>query len=165
MNIIKLKEILQETTVVLSKGEPTFRHLEAMGVPRALWKTLPYDHDLPGLGTRLDWHVTDCQFLSIATLLNSAPRRLQAFTKLLEEDALKSVLSDGPSYKHLVPLLGDDISALQFCGLGEAYGLWSVLLPKDLGVPGDYYDTAAALGWLCITGYPESVLLASTAVG
>jgi hypothetical protein len=149
MNVIRAKKILRETTIALSKGEQTEYFLGVLGVPKALRSVLPSEEDLSRPCT-----VVDCQILSVGVYDAPALRSMREFTELLRGYPNKLELSQGVSYQHLAAVLGDEVAALQFCALGHVLGLWSVVLPGDLGVT-DFPDEAAVLGWVYITGYPQ----------
>jgi hypothetical protein len=164
MTTQELKELLRETTVVLSKGEDTDVYLQALGVPRELCGLMFPAGTIPS-----SFKVIDCEFLSIGVHEGRAAARYWTFVdaveELLRDNCLSQLFREGASYKHLTKVLGDDVTSLRLLCLGEALGIWNVLLPGDLAVPRCERGMAAALGMICMTGYPASIFFSEAAVG
>lgn len=147
MNKQRLMEVLNDSTCVISKGEPTQRKLP--GISLLLWGLM-----VPANDSRIDaLEKVDCQFLTIGVNKSQAEKHRAEFIAFLEEYPEPTKLADGPTYKHLSTIVGDDITALRIFGLGQALGIWDVLLPANLGVPQDLVEEAADLGLIVTTGY------------
>lgn len=107
----------------------------------------------------------DCQFIIIGVNPVQAERHRAEFIEFLESYPEPIKLSDGPTYKHLASVVGDDMTALRIFGLGQTLGVWDVVLPGQLGVDPDLADEAADLGLIVTTGYQSTAALSKIAVG
>lgn len=154
MNVIKLKNLLNNTTAVLSNGALTDSYLLELGVPEVLLKNIPPKEEYveePHL------ELVNCYLLSVAVSKFRAEEIRREFLDALDTGDSPDVLSTGPSYKHLVPLLGDAMSVLQLFAVGQCLQLWQVLTPEDFNIEPEARDAAALLGMVNITGYPYSI--------
>jgi hypothetical protein len=146
MNKTCLLEVLRNTTCLISNGEKTLRKIP--GVPLLLWGLL-----LPS--TREAQHLTqvDCYFVTVGVNREQAEKYRETFLSLLDEYPESKRLAEGPSYKHVADVVGDEMTALRFFGLGQALGLWDVLLPDQFDVDPSMQEEAADLGLITTTGY------------
>lgn len=150
MDKARLLQVLANATCLISKGESTRRKLP--GIPVLLWGLMISATD-PGVD-RLDQ--VDCQFVVVGVNREQAELHRQEFIDFLESYPEPKKLSDGPTYKHLASIVGDDMTALRIFGLGQTLGLWNVVLPAQLGVDPDLADEAADLGLIVTTGYQSA---------
>lgn len=143
----RLMEVLNDSTCLISKGEKTKRKLP--GIPLLLWGLLVSvgDTELSSL------EQVDCQFIIVGVNRQQAERHREEFVEFLETYPEPVNLSEGPTYKHLARVVGDELTALRIFGLGRALGVWDVLLPEQLGVDSELADEAADLGLVVTTGY------------
>lgn len=144
----RLMEVLKDSTCLISKGEKTQQRLPK--IPLLLWGLMNFPSD-PDVA-KLDQ--IDCQFITIGVNRAQAEKHRATFVEFLETYPEPDKMSDGPTYKHLASIVGDDITALRIFGLGQTLGLWSVVLPGQLGVDDpELADEAADLGLIVTTGY------------
>jgi len=157
----RLLKVLNNSTCLISKGESTKRKMP--GIPVLLWGLMisPTDPHVDQL------EQIDCQFVVIGVNREQAELHRTEFIEFLESYPEPKKLEDGPTYKHLASIVGDDMTALRVFGLGQTLGLWNVLLPDQLGVDPEIADEAADLGLIVTTGYKSRQLevLSLTAVG
>jgi hypothetical protein len=147
MDKARLMEVLNDSTCLISKGERTQRKLP--GIPVLLWGLLLSASD----ASAQDFNLVDCHFVTVAVNPVQAEAHRQGFIELLESFPDLKRLQDGPSYKHVASVVGDEVTALRVFGLGQTLGLWDVLLPDQFGVDQDSIDEAADLGLIVTTGY------------
>jgi hypothetical protein len=147
VNKARLMEVLNNTTCLISNGVRTQRKMP--GVPILLWGLLltTVDADAKKL------QQVDCHFITVGVNQEQAESHRQAFIDLLEEFPDVQKLSDGPSYKHIASVVGDEMTAFRIFGLGQTLGLWEVMLPSQFGVDPELVDEAAELGLITTTGY------------
>lgn len=161
MDKSRLLKVLNNSTCLISKGESTKRKMP--GIPVLLWGLMisPTDPHVDQL------EQIDCQFVVIGVNREQAELHRTEFIEFLESYPEPKKLEDGPTYKHLASIVGDDMTALRVFGLGQTLGLWNVLLPDQLGVDPEIADEAADLGLIVTTGYKSRQLevLSLTAVG
>ena len=143
----RLMELLNDSTCLISKGGATSRKLP--GISLLLWGLMVPLED-PRTEALLK---IDCQFITVGVNTEQAERHRAEFLEFLEEYPEPNKLADGPTYKHLAEIVGDEVTALRVFGLGQALGVWNVLLPTDLGIPEDLAEEAADLGLIVTTGY------------
>lgn len=153
MNKARLMEVLNATTCLISKGAKT--QLKMPGVPILLWGLLLSASDTETQKLQQ----IDCHFVTVGVNPQRAEQHRRDFMSILEEFPSAKKLYDGPSYKHVADVVGDEMTALRIFGLGQTLGLWEVVLPSQLGVDPELVDEAAELGMILTTGY-ESQLLA-----
>lgn len=151
MDKARLMGVLNETTYLISKGPVTRRSIGGMGV--LLWGLLLSPSD-PRVGTLQQ---VDCSFVCIGVDEEKATRVMDELISILDEYPNPRQLRDGPSYKHVAEVVGDDVTALRLFGLGQVLGLWSVLTPFDFDVEPVLVEEAAELGMVVISGYPAQV--------
>lgn len=151
MDKARLMEVLNDSTCLISKGEKTQRKLP--GISALLWAIL-----LPTSYVTSSLHIVDCHFITVGVNTKRAEDRRSEFIELLESFPDQKKMQDGPSYKHVASVVGDDMSALRVFGLGQTLGLWDVLLPDQFGVDPELVDEAADLGLIVTTGYRSRLL-------
>lgn len=151
MDKIQLMGVLNDTTYLISKGPQTHRRLAGMGA--LLWGTLlsPSDIRVRKLAR------VDCSFVDVGVIESKALAHMEDVVNLLEQYPEPEQLREGPSYKHVASVVGDDATALRLFGLGQVLGLWSVLIPEDFDVEPVLIEEAADLGMVVISGYPASI--------
>lgn len=161
MNKQSLMKVLNDSTCLISKGSSTQRKMPEISL--LLWGLM-----VPAGDPRVEaLDKVDCQFLTVGVNRVQAEKHRAEFMEFLESYPDPNKLSDGPTYKHLATVVGDDITALRIFGLGQTLGIWDVLLPSHLGFDTDYADEAADLGLITVTGYQghQTGLAPRTAVG
>lgn len=146
MDKARLMNVLNDSTCFVSKGEKTQRKLP--GIPVLLWGLLLSATD-PSIEK---FQLVDCHFVTVAVNPEQAQAHKQDFIELLEQFPDYQKLQDGPSYKHVASIVGDDMTALRVFGLGQTLGLWNVILPDQFVEP-ELVDEAADLGLIVTTGY------------
>jgi hypothetical protein len=162
MDKARLMEMLGDATCLISKGDRTKQKLP--GIPVLLWGLMISAVD-PGV-EQLDQ--VDCQFVVVGVNREQAEKHRAEFIEFLETYPEPQKLADGPTYKHMATIVGDDMTALRVFGLGQTLGLWNVILPDQLGVDPELVDEAADLGLIVATGYTshqDGELPKLTAVG
>lgn len=147
MNKARLMEVLRNTTCLISKGARTQRRLP--GIPVLLWGLMLHQQD-PAAALL---QKVDCEFIIVGVNQEQAEKHREEFIEFLESYPAPQHLEDGPSYKHLASVVGDDMTALRILGLGQTLGIWQVLLPDQFGVDPELREEAADLGLVVATGY------------
>lgn len=148
----RLMEALKDSTCVISKGEKTRQRMS--GIHCLLWGLMTSPTD-PGVQL-LD--KVDCQFITIGVNREQAEKHRADFIEFLETYPDPVRLSEGPTYKHIASIVGDDMTALRIFGLGQTLGIWDVVLPSQLGVDPELADEAADLGLIVVTGYSNHTI-------
>lgn len=162
MDKARLMEVLNDSTCLISKGASTHRKMP--GIPVLLWGLMLSLTD----PSAAQLEQVDCQFVVVGVNRQQAELHRQEFIEFLESYPDPKRLSDGPTYKHLATIVGDDMTALRVFGLGQTLGLWDVVLPGQLGVDPELADEAADLGMIVTTGYQSKAFgagLAAAAIG
>lgn len=155
----RLHKLLNNTTAILSKGQVTHDYLEALDIPPDLQGLLPGVAEWPG-------YVVDCSFLSVGVNVPLAQAQVSTLTSILENFPESAKLDEGPSFHHLAQYVGGKLEALRLIALGDACGLWNTVTPQELGVAPNLRAKLAALGFICLSGYPdEACVLDELAVG
>lgn len=152
MDKARLMVVLRDSTCLISKGDSTRRVLP--GIPVLLWGLMLSAAD-PEVA-QLDQ--VDCQLITVGVNREQAEKHRAEFIGFLESYPEPKRLADGPTYKHLASIVGDDMTALRVFGLGQTLGLWNVVLPNQLGVDPEIADDAAELGMVVTTGYQSQQL-------
>jgi hypothetical protein len=151
MDKVRLMEVLNDSTCLISKGERTQRKLP--GISIMLWGLL-----LSASDPLIDkFQQVDCHFITVGVNPVQAEAHRKDFVELLEQFPDMKRMEDGPSYKHVASVVGDDMTALRIFGLGQTLGLWDVLLPAQFGVDPELVDEAADLGLIVTTGYQATL--------
>jgi hypothetical protein len=125
MNLNRLYEILNETTVQLRKGEIAAPDLEKV----------------------------DFEFLWIGVNRAKVEAYRQELIQLLNTYPRPDRLAGGPSYIEVGAELGDQGAAFQLFALGKVLGLWSIITPTSLGMSGLEAKEMAGQGFIMISGY------------
>lgn len=160
MDRTRLMEMLNETTCLISKGTVTRNKLP--GIPVLLWGLLLSEADPQAA----KFTQVDCHFVQVGVNAQLAEKHREPFIQFLESYPDQQRLLDGPSYKSIASIVGDDMTALRIFGLGQVLGIWEVLLPDQFGVHPELVDEAADLGLVVTTGYKsQQTHLPLTAVG
>lgn len=160
MDKTRLMEVLNKSTCLISKGECTRRKMP--GISILLWGLLLSATDPEA--TQLQQ--VDCHFITVGVNKYQAEQGRSEFIQFLESYPDAQKLFDGPSYKSVAGIVGDEMTALRVFALGQVLGLWEVLLPNQLDVPPELADEAVDLGLIVTTGYHSHRLdLPLTAVG
>lgn len=159
MDMKRLMEALKDSTCLISKGESTRKRLSK--IPSLLWGLITdqSDPDVEKL------ECIDCQFITVGVNRTQAEKHRNDFLKFLEEYPDPVRLADGPTYKHMASVVGDEMLALRVFGLGQTLGIWDVILPSQLGVDPVLVEEAADLGLIVTTGYQNLAMLPQIAVG
>lgn len=159
MNSKRLMNLLNNSTCLISKGELTQRKLPEISL--LLWGLM-----VPAEDPRTSsLEQVDCQFLKVGVNRDQAEKHRAEFLEFLETYPEPAKLSEGPTYKHMAAIVGDEITALRIFGLGQTLGLWDVLLPSQLGIDPEQADEAADLGLIVVTGYQSQGRTLSVATG
>ena len=152
MNRSRLMRVLDGATYLISsKPGPRRRMLESRS--SVLWGVLLGEDDL----RVSNLHLVNCHVIKVGVDLAVAERVRGDLIDLLDRYPDQG-LKDGPTYKQVASIVGDDATALRLFGLGQALDIWSVLTPVDFGLPPALADEAAELGMVVISGYPGSVI-------
>jgi hypothetical protein len=148
----RLMEVLNDSTCLLTNGARTERKMP--GIPILLWGLLlsPLDPSAQ------HFQQVDCHFITVGVNPAQAEAHRQDFIDLLEQFPDAQKLYDGPSYKYVASIVGDEMTALRIFGLGQTLGLWDVLLPDQFGVDPTLIDEVAELGLIVVTGYRSRML-------
>ncbi|MEK7185621.1 MAG: hypothetical protein AAB726_03295 [Patescibacteria group bacterium] len=169
MNLDRMYQILQETTVQLRKGE------EIEGDPKLVGavKNLKEGDDiskLPGgvvhiyampheAEAKNGVEKVDCHFIIIGVDKAKAKTHKDELVAILKDwpsEAHGSTipkLSEGPSYIHVGGAIGSQGAAFQLFALGKVLGLWDIITPAKLGITGPNADRMAGSGFVMIDGF------------
>lgn len=150
MDKMRLMEVLNETTYLISKGARTRRKTQE--IEGLLWGVVLSADDIRA--HRLER--VDCEFVEVGVDVEKANQYLDELVALLDTYPSPEQLLEGPSYKHVSDVVGDDVTALRLFGLGHVLGLWAVLTPTDFGVEPVLVEEAADLGMIVISRYPDA---------
>ena len=151
INVGRLQEILNDTTAVLTKEGITHHYLDILEIPVPLRAAFAPVEDWPS-------YIVDFSFAAVGVNTQLAARHLTEFDKILASFPQPEVLKQGPSYRHFIPYVGSELNALRFVALGDALGLWTVITPKDMGIPEEQQSDLALMGLVCISGYPSTAV-------
>ena len=148
MNLERLYEILNETTVQLRKG-PVLTDRETFpGLPVREIYAMPHESE-----AKPEIEKVDCHFLTIGVDKAKAEERRAEFIEILKTYPRPERLAAGPSYIEVGGEIGDQGSAFQLFALGKALGLWDVVTPARLGITGPTADQLAGGGMVMMTGF------------
>jgi hypothetical protein len=147
MDRARLMEVLNNSTCLISKGDITQKKLP--GISILLWSLL-LSHQDPEAS---QFEQVDCHYITVGVNKRQAEQDRAVFLEFLESYPDPQKLSEGPSYKHVAEVVGDEMTALRVFGMGQALGLWEVLLPDQFDVPPELVDEAVDLGLIVTTGY------------
>ncbi len=149
MNVTRLLEILDETSMLFRKGdevvEKTFGDVKVLEI-----NNMPHESEIS------DMIKVDCHFVTVGVAKEVAnDKRKFEFLDIIRQWPIEQCasLQEGPSYISVGGVLGDQARALQFFGVGEAFGIWNVITPETMGIKGDEADELAGSGFVMITGF------------
>ena len=149
MNLKKLYEILNETTVQLRKGE-IIKESEPIGHVRVIHiDAMPHEKEIDNDVVEK----IDMEFLIIGVNKSAAEKNRAELISLLDDYPEPDRLAAGPSYIEVGAVVGDQGAAFQLFALGKVLGLWGVVTPSRLGLKGQDAIDAAGRGYIMITGY------------
>lgn len=163
MNLLKLYQILSETTIKLRKGEVVHgdKHLvEAIRKGGDLGElpggTVTVDAMPHESEARADFEKVDLEFLIIGVDKVMAEKRRGDLVDILNTYPQPERLAAGPSYIEVGAEIGDQGAAFQLFALGKTLGLWDVITPGAMGITGDHARELAGSGFIMISGYRET---------
>ena len=150
MNKMQLLEVLNETTYLIIDGASK-RRTHKLG--SLLWGVAlsPSDKRVAGLQR------VDCSVALVGVNAKVAHTYLNDLVSILDEYPDPATLQDGPSYKQVAEVVGDEATALRLFGLGHVLDLWEVLTPVDFNVEPALREEAADIGMVVISGYPSCI--------
>lgn len=159
MNVSRLHEILNDSTMQLRKGD-VFE-----GTPELVEQAERGDPELKGGGVlevyampheneaRNEIEKVDVEFITIGVDKAKAEQHRGELISLLSDYPEPDVLAGGPSYITVGAAIGDQGAAFQLFALGKVLGLWDIITPSRLGLSGEQARQAAGAGYIMITGY------------
>src|ERR1700733_2312134 len=162
MDLVKLHDILRDTTIQLRKGEAIH------GTPELVGAIERGDEHLPGGVVTFDMMpaVTeappeleriDMEFLVIGVDKAKAEARRSEFVDVMQGYPDLERLAGGPSYIEVGAEIGDQGVAFQLFALGKTLGMWDVITPAKLGFSGEEAKQMAGAGFVMMTGYKVAV--------
>jgi hypothetical protein len=144
MNIDRLNQILNETTIQLRKGAEI---TESSGVVEIF--KMPHVSEAQPWVEKIDLH-----FIVVGVDKERAEQSRSELIELLKTYPQPDRLVGGPSYIEVGAVLGDQGAALQLFALGQVLGLWKVITPATLGFKeGPTSDQMAGGGFIMISGF------------
>lgn len=147
MNITRLHELLQETTVLLRKGAVVEHKSVGPGVDVVTVDMMPHvDEVRPGVT------VIDLELVAVGVAPDAAAHKAELI-ELLESYHAPARLRAGPSYIEVGADIGDQGAAFQLFALGAALGLWEIITPAKMGFEGEKAKALAGRGFIFITGF------------
>ena len=147
MNLERLYDILNETTVQLRKGEEIEeKQIGSLQVTHVY--AMPPESQVAD-----DLKKIDCHFIIVGVDTAKAAMRKDELVDILGNYPEAERLKGGPSYIEVGGIIGDQGAAFQLFALGEVLGLWKVITPKRLGMTGEMADSLAGRGLVMISGY------------
>jgi hypothetical protein len=161
MNIVRLHEILGETTHQLRKGDvlegtPTLveqakrgEELKGGGVLEVY--AMPHESEAAA-----DIEKVDLAFIVIGVDRAKAEQHKAELIDILNSYPEPDRLAGGPSYIEVGAQIGDQGAAFQLFALGKVLGLWDVITPKSLGFDGEAARNMAGMGYVMCTGYKRA---------
>jgi hypothetical protein len=163
MNLNRLYEILNETTIQLRKGEVIHGDKPLVDAIKAGVES----DKLPGGVVTFDMMPTvaeaadglekvDLEFLVIGVHKAKAEQHRAELIGLLNTYPNPDSLASGPSYITVGGEIGDQGAAFQLFALGKVLGLWEVITPGSCGMTGAEAQQAAGSGFIMMTGYKQA---------
>jgi hypothetical protein len=163
MNLNRLYEILNETTIQLRKGEVIHGDKPLVDAIKAGVES----DKLPGGVVTFDMMPTvaeaadglekvDLEFLVIGVHKAKAEQHRAELIGLLNTYPNPDSLASGPSYITVGGEIGDQGAAFQLFALGKVLGLWEVITPGSFGMTGAEAQQAAGSGFIMMTGYKQA---------
>jgi hypothetical protein len=163
MNLERLYQILQETTVQLRKGE------EVEGDPELVQAVKDFkegdDIDkLPGGSVHIyamphesqaksDIERVDLHFIVVGVDKAKAEQIKDELVAIMKTYPQPERLAGGPSYIEVGGEIGDQGAAFQLFALGKVLGLWDVITPEKLGITGAEASEMAGKGLVMMSGF------------
>lgn len=163
MDLKKLYEILNETTIQIRKGdaihgdkalvEAIKAGVESDKLPGGVvtFDMMPADAEV-----QPDLERVDCYFLTIGVDRAKAEARKADLIDLLNDYPDPESLAGGPSYIMVGAEIGDQGAAFQLFALGKVLGIWDVITPTMFGATGAQADQMAGSGFIMSTGYRKA---------
>jgi hypothetical protein len=163
MNLDRLYEILNETTMQLRKGDVVHgdKHLvDAIKDGRDLSKepggvvtidAMPHVSE-----AKPDIEKVDLEFLVIGVDRAKAQAHKDELVSILKTYPEPERLASGPSYIEVGGELGDQGAAFMLFALGKALGLWDIITPASMGFDGAEARAMAGQGFIMISGFKEA---------
>lgn len=164
MNLDRLYQILQNTTLQFRKGE------EIEGDPKLVSaiKNLKEGDDLNKLpggvvhiyamphesqATNGSIEKVDLHFIVVGVDKTKAEQHKDELIAILKTYPQPERLAGGPSYIEVGGEIGDQGAALQLFALGKVLGLWDIIIPETLGITGPEANKLAGRGFVMMSGF------------
>ena len=149
MNLERLYQILQETTMQLRKGgEVEEQKVGNINISKVF--AIPHESEYKGNGIVK----IDCHYIIVAVDKVKTEKYREELITILKEYPTPDRLTEGPSYIEVGAQIGDQGATLQLFALGEVLGFWSIITPKTLGVTdSEVADQMAGSGMIMISGF------------
>jgi hypothetical protein len=146
MNLQRLHEILDRTTVQLRKGEQVT--MERVG-PLDVVTIDAMPHESEALDSL---EKVDMELLVVGVDGEEAKKYRSELVSILDKYPDPKRLAKGPSYIEVGAEIGDQGAAFQLFALGKVLGLWEVITPATLGLK-ERARELAGMGMIMISGY------------
>ncbi|MBU2595389.1 hypothetical protein KJ713_00980 [Patescibacteria group bacterium] len=169
MEVERLYQILQATTVQLRKGEEVEGDPELVEVIKrgddvdqmpggtVHIYAMPHESEA-GDGIKK----VDCHFITVGVNKAKAEELRGALVDVLKGYPQPDRLAGGSSYIEVGGVIGDQGAAFQLFALGKVLGLWDIITPATLGITGSQADQLAGGGLVMMSGYkPEEASVAA----
>jgi hypothetical protein len=147
LNLRRLHEILEETTIQFRKGK-FIEKSETDNVEVIEVYAMPHKSK-----AKKDLVKVDCHFIVIGVDKIKAEKYREELIEILEEYPSPDKLAVGPSYIEVGNAIGSQTAAFQLFALGEVIGLWHVITPETIGITGEIARMMAGSGFVCIDGF------------
>ncbi len=163
MDLERLRQILQVTTVQLRKGEElegdpelveavkSFKEgddLDAMPGGSVHIYAMPHESEAADGVERVD-----CHFIVVGVDKAKAEQFKPALIEILKAYPEPERLVGGPSYIEVGAVIGDQGAAFQLFALGKVLGLWDIITPERLGITGDAARELAGRGMVMMSDF------------
>jgi len=155
MNVDRLYEILNETTVQLRKKGEVVTEEDLPNVRVTTIDMMPHESE-----AKSGIEKVDLEFLVIGVDKAGAEKHKAELISILKTYPQPDRLAGGPSYIEVGAEIGDQGAAFQLFALGKVLGLWGVITPATLGFKGKEARDMAGSGFVMISGFkptPEPV--------
>lgn len=163
MDLNRLYEILNETTIQLRKGEVVHgskRLVDAINAgvePDKLPGGVVTFDMMPRIEDAAEGlEKVDLEFLVIGVNKAKAEQHKAELIGLLNTYPDPDSLAGGPSYITVGGEIGDQGAAFQLFALGKVLKLWDVITPALFGMTGEEATRAAGSGFIMMTGYKRA---------
>lgn len=147
MDLEKLYQILNVTTVMLRKGEEVEVE-DASGVQRVDVYAMPHESEAAP-----EIEKVDVSFVVIGVEKQTAEEIRPGLIEILDAYPQPERLKGGPSYIEVGAELGSQDAAFRLFALGQVLGFWEVITPEKLGITGSQARELAGMGMVMISGY------------